>query len=195
MSVTKIQSETILNVIGRHSQGNIDTETFIKTEDVLAQYQPLKIYDQSEDYTINKAQELLKNGLKILGSRHKSLFAIALYLKYCGLESEQVDAELKLWMDRQDTNTYSTKLELCYKDIEQIVKDIFERDYNLTPSNKDLKITYEEITEVINKCTEKNQKLLSYALLIHSKRFANKKAFFTCLFLIWLNLLDWEQQQ
>ncbi|MNB98289.1 hypothetical protein D3C75_455370 [compost metagenome] len=178
MGVKKIQRHTIMNLVGQYSDDDIDVETFIQTEDALAQYKPLPIYYQSEDYTIDKAQSLLKNGLKTKGSRHKALFTIALYFKYSGLNAVQMEAELRAWMDWQDPNTYSTKLELCYKDIEQIVKDVIERGYNLTPGNKDLSITYDEIKEIIHKCPEKNQKLLTYALLIHSKRFATKQGIF-----------------
>ncbi|KIL38494.1 hypothetical protein SD70_26005 [Gordoniibacillus kamchatkensis] len=81
-------------------------------------------------------------------------------------------------MKKQDPNTYTTPLKDCFKDIDELVQYIYSKDYTIKPPEKDISVTYEEIKAIIKKCPEKNQKLLAYALLIHSKRFALKSGIF-----------------
>ncbi|QHZ55907.1 hypothetical protein M655_009810 [Brevibacillus sp. NSP2.1] len=152
LSITKMTSQRILNIIEREELEIEDTEKFIRTEDAISHHKSLANYEQSEEYSISRAQELLKNGLQIQGSRHKSILLIGMYLKYCGLEREDCRSELYAWMEWQNPDSYTTPLEDCYKDIDQVVKDIYERDYNLSASNKDLTVTLDEVKWIIEKC-------------------------------------------
>ncbi|MNW56753.1 hypothetical protein D3C74_344880 [compost metagenome] len=138
----------------------------------------MKNYEQSEDYSIDRAIDLLKNGLKVQGSRHNSTLLIGMYLKYSGLDQEQCNEELHSWMNDQNPDFYSSTLEESHKDIDQIVNDIYERNYDLRASNKDLTVTMDEMKWIIESCPEKNQKLITYAMLIHSKRHANMEGVF-----------------
>ncbi|MEK4508751.1 hypothetical protein [Paenibacillus sp. FSL K6-2524] len=81
-------------------------------------------------------------------------------------------------MDTQNPESYTTKLSECYKDIDFIVRDVYEKNYNLGISNKELTVTLIELKWIIDKCPEKNQKLITYALLKHSKRHANMQGVF-----------------
>lgn len=81
-------------------------------------------------------------------------------------------------MQQQNPNTYTTPLKDCFKDIDQIVKDTYERDYQLSSTKRDLTVTFAEIDAIIKSCPEKNQKLIAYAMLIHAKRFANEQGVF-----------------
>jgi Fic family protein len=59
---------------------------------------------------------------------------------------------------------------------------VFSHDYSLVPPKKDIDISFNEINQIILQCPEKNQKLLVYSMLIHSKRFANKDGIFYMTF-------------
>ncbi|MFI2857558.1 TOTE conflict system archaeo-eukaryotic primase domain-containing protein [Paenibacillus sp. JSM ZJ436] len=177
-TIQKMKSETILNIINTEDLDDIDTLDMIKTEDAISPHKPLKNYDQSEDYSIDRAIDLLQNGLKVKGSRNNTLFLIGLYLKYQGLEKEQCKLELNEWMKRQNPELFSTPLEQCYKEIELMINNMFAKDYNLSAGNKDLTVTFDEIKWIMEKCPEKNQKLITYAMLIHSKRHANMQGVF-----------------
>ncbi|MBA9087663.1 hypothetical protein FHR92_004148 [Fontibacillus solani] len=177
-TIEKMKSEQILKIIQVEDTDDINTVDMIKTEDAISPHKPLRNYDQSEDYSIDRAIDLLQNGLKVQGSRHNSILLIGMYLKYCGLDREQCDMELHLWMDKQKAEYYSSDLDESHKDIDQIVKDIYERDYNLRAGNKDLTVTFDEIKWIMKSCSEKNQKLITYAMLIHSKRHANMQGVF-----------------
>lgn len=182
LRIKRIQSESVLDLIGSTT---IDDDyipkkkDILKTEDAISNHIPLKDYESSKGYSIDKAQDLHLNGLKFQGSRHNSVFQIALYLKYCGMDAEQAKTELYTWMEWQDKNTYTTKLSDCYKDIDQVVKDVFSNDkYHLSGHKKNLSVSLDEINWIIEKCKEKNQKLITYALLIHSKRYATMNGIF-----------------
>jgi hypothetical protein len=144
----------------------------------ISPHRPLENYNQSEDYSIERAIDLLNNGLKIQGSRHKSVLLIGMYLKYIGLDSDECKGELHNWMEWQNPNTYTTKIENCHNDIDQIVKDIYEKNYNLKSNTKNMTVEFDEIKWIIENCPEKNQKLITFAMLVHSKRHANPQGVF-----------------
>lgn len=177
-TIKKLKSEDILNIIDTADIEILDREIMAKTEDAISPHKPLRNYDQSEDYSIDRAQDLFINGLKVQGSRNNSIFLIGLYLKYQGLEQEQCKQELYNWMDRQKPELYSTPLKQCYKEIDATIINMYNKDYNLSAGNKDLTVTYDEIKWIMEKCPEKNQKLIIYAMLIHSKRHANMQGVF-----------------
>lgn len=180
LSINRIPSRQVLNIIeiAQSELEEIDTKKFIETQDAISPYVPLANHEQSEDHSIARAQKLLTEGLQVQGSRHKSTFLICLYLKYCGYERGDCKSELYDWMDAQNPELYTTKLSDCYKDIDLIVRDVYEKDYNLSGGNKDLTVTLNELKWIIEKCPEKNQKLITYALLKHSKRHANMQGVF-----------------
>ncbi|GIQ66819.1 hypothetical protein PACILC2_53870 [Paenibacillus cisolokensis] len=149
-----------------------------KAENAISSHKPLANYEQTEDYSIDRAKDLYINGIKAQGSRNNSMFLVGLYLKYQGLTEEECKNELYEWMDRQNPDMYSTPLQQCYKEIEATVKNMYEKNYNLAASKKDLTVTYDEMRWIIEKCPEKNQKLIIYAMLVHSKRYANAQGVF-----------------
>lgn len=177
-TIEKMSSETILDIIQTEDADDINTVDMIKTEDAISPHKPLQNYDQSEDYSIDRAIDLLQNGLKFQGSRNNSLFKIGLYLKYQGLDREQCKLELNNWMELQNPELYSTPLQQCYKEIDVMINNMFDKNYNLTDGNKDLTVTLDEIKWIVENCPEKNQKLITYAMLIHSKRHANMQGVF-----------------
>jgi hypothetical protein len=182
MSIKKVQSSVILDILNERPKDNIDRDIFIKTEDAIAQHKPLPQYEQSEESTASIAIDYLQNGLKVKRSRNKVTVLLASYLKYSGLEPEECKQILYDWMQKQDTNTYTTPLKDCFKDIDNVVRYTYQNDYQLSSIKRDLTVTFEEIDSIIQNCPEKNQKLLAYALLIHSKRHSNEEGVFFMTF-------------
>ncbi|QOS80164.1 hypothetical protein JNUCC31_04280 [Paenibacillus sp. JNUCC31] len=177
-TIKKIQRKQVLDILDMEDEIDFDSDTIIKTEKAISSYVAPENHTQSEDYSISRAIDLLQNGLKVQGSRHNSILLIGMYLKYSGLEEEECNVELHSWMDQQKTENYSSSLEECHKDIDQVVKDIYERNYNLAATNKDLTVSLSEIKWIMDNCPDKNQKLIAYAMLIHSKRHANMQGVF-----------------
>lgn len=182
INIKKIHSSVVLEILNERSEDNIDKDTFIKTEDAIAQHKPLPQYEQTEEFSASMAIEYLQNGLKTKGSRNKITVLIATYLKYTGLEPEECKQILYDWMQKQDKNTYTTALKDCFKDIDNVVKYTFQNDYQLSSVKRDLTVSFEEIDSIIHNCPEKNQKLLAYTLLIHSKRHSNEDGVFFMTF-------------
>jgi len=183
MSIQRTSKQLVLDLLQEQEAEIKNAKIEVpRTENIISQHRMLDNYNQSEDYSIDRAKDLFFNGLKAPGSRNNSIFLVGLYLKYQGLDAEQVKQELYDWMDRQNADLYSTPLEQCYKEIDATVKTMFKKNYNLSASNKDLTVTYEEIKWIIENCPEKNQKLITYAMLVHSKRHANAQGVFYMTF-------------
>lgn len=146
---------------------------------IETQITPLNSYKQNidEKLTIEAIEKLLYEGLKSVGTRHNCSYKIAKYFKYQGFDQEETLDMLNEWIRQQDERNYTTPLEECYKDNELIVKYIYDRDIGMTFDSKRIEVTYEEMKQILSLKTF-NQKLITYCLLIHSKRFANLRGVF-----------------
>lgn len=146
---------------------------------IESRYTSLQIYKENieEQETIETIEKLLHTGLTATGTRHKSLFKLAKYFRHQALTKDECYRALVEWMSQQDIRFYTTKWEDCIEDIELIVKYIYENEVSLTIEEKDLFVTYEEMKQIL-KLKSKNEKLLAYCLLIHSKRYAMKNGHF-----------------
>lgn len=153
LTINKIDSHQVLDIleINDTDKQKIDTKDLIKVEDAISPFMPLANHEQSEDYSIARAQKLLTQGLQVQGSRHNSTFLICMYFKYSGYDRDECKIELYDWMDAQNPDSYTTKLCDCYKDIDLIVRDVYEKDYNLSGGNKDLTVTLNELKWIIDR--------------------------------------------
>lgn len=180
-TIQKMSHDEIYNIIGVDAD-DTDKKTMIQTEDAISQHKPLESYEPNEDYSIDRAIDLLNNGLQVQGSRYNSIFLIGLYFKYMGLDEADCKSELIIWMDKQNKNTYNDPLKQCYKEIDRTVENMYKKNYSMTANKKDLTVTYDDIKWIMDSCPEKNQKLITYAMLIHSKRFATMQGVFYMTF-------------
>lgn len=155
----------------------VPDKAFIKAEKAIAQYTPPK-YNMNEEEAIEEATDLLFNGLKYKNSRHNTIFKIAKLFKFNGMEEENATETLLEWMDHQPKEMYESTLEFARDDIIKTVHDVYEGGYSIKPPEKEIAVTYQEIVAIINSCPRETEKLLMYAILIHSKRYATKSGVF-----------------
>jgi DNA-binding Lrp family transcriptional regulator len=155
-------------------QDNIEKYQYIKNK-----YTPLEIYKHNieEDVTLEAIQKLEQEGLKRVGTRHNSLLKICKYYKYLGMSKEENKYSLIEWVQRQDENLYTSKWEEIIKDIDDIVSYVYVNNCSIVGGIEDVEITYSEMKEIL-KAKTKNEKLVLYALLVHSKRYATKQGIF-----------------
>lgn len=186
LKIKQMNVEVIYNILERE-RDNLEEKEVREVEEVRgfieSKYTPLKIYNENigEQETIEAIEKILDTGLTIAGTRHNSLFKLAKYFRYHGLTQEECKARLIEWMSEQDTRCYTTKWEDCIKDIYLIVNYVYEKEISLTVEEKDLYVTYEEMRQII-RLKSKNEKLLAYCLLIHSKRYAMKNGHFFMIY-------------
>lgn len=142
-------------------------------------YKPLKSYQlgTNEKVNIEYVKQIEEIGIKQVGTRHKYLLTLCRYYKYMGMSRDENINSLVEWINRQNPAFYTTKLEQSYKEIINMVNHAYDNDIPFIVEQKEITITYEEMKEII-KAKSKNEKLLLYALLIHSKRYANKNGIF-----------------
>lgn len=135
-----------------------------------------KLYTD-EDFTIEYVEDLINNGLKIEGSRHNSLMKLARYYYHFGYSKENAENILIDWMSKQDKKYYkSTEIEYI-KDIQNIIKFVYEKGRGISGQVRDITINKDEMMEIL-KIKEKSKKLLFYGLIIHAKRYAIKNGEF-----------------
>lgn len=142
---------------------------------VKEKYNPLPIYEVgiNEELTLEAYELLESEGLKQKGTRHNSLFKLARYYKYLGLTRENCYEDLLDWMEKQDTRMYDTPLQDCQSDINNIVQYVYDKDLSIVVEKDYIDVSYNEMKKIL-KAKSKNQKLLLFAMLIHSKRYADK---------------------
>lgn len=178
LTVKKINRQTILDIL------NIDVEEIksaketIKTERVVGTHKDLKIYNETMEEIEQKVIDLIQNGLKCKGSRHNSLLYIAMFYNGCGETQEQIEQDLIDWIEQQNKEMYTTKMEECKDDIHKIVEYVIKHNSCIRSNNIDLTVSKNELDFIITNCKTVGEKKLAYAMLIHSKRFANKKGIF-----------------
>lgn len=80
-------------------------------------------------------------------------------------------------MQQQDKSKYSTPLNKSEKDIQNIVNYVYDNNLGIINTPKDISVSYTEIKQILTAKT-KAQKLLCFAMLIHSKRYATKTGVF-----------------
>lgn len=151
-------------------------ESYIEIKEA---HNPLPQYNQNVDekITIEAIQELIETGLTRTGTRWKALINIAKYYKHLEASREDCKEWITEWMNQQDKNCYTTKWSNVLKDIDNIIEYIYTHEFNLVGGVKTVKVTYDEIKEVL-KAKSKNDKLVLYSMLIHSKRYAKKSGIF-----------------
>jgi len=156
--------------------GTKNIEDYIETKNahkLLPQYKQ----NVDEKITIEAIQDLIEKGLTQTGMRWKSLISIAKYYKHLEVSRENCKEWITEWMNQQDKNCYTTKWNNVLKDIDNIVEYVYTHEFNLVGGFKTVQITYLEIKEIL-KAKSKNDKLVLYSMLIHSKRYSTKSGIF-----------------
>lgn len=127
--------------------------------------------NKDENETIQFIVDLLNNGMTMSGTRHNSILKIAKYFRYIGLELEECIVELKNWMSDQDSKYYTSTLEYALSECERVSRIVYEREYSLVGHVDNLKIYKSELEQMI-KVKNKNDKLILFSMMLHSKRYA-----------------------
>jgi hypothetical protein len=157
----------------------VSTKNITDYKETKEAHNPLPQYDQNVDekITIEAIQDLIETGLTRTGTRWKSLINIAKYYKHLEVSREDCKEWITEWMNQQDKNCYTTKWTYVLKDINNIIEYVYTHEFNLVGGVKTVRITYAEIKEIL-KAKSKNEKLVLYSMLIHSKRYARKSGVF-----------------
>lgn len=178
LSIKQLDRQYFYNLLNI-DELNITTKQAEEFEEIKSKAKPLKIYEENidEELTIKTIENLINEGLTRIGTRHNSLLKICKYYKYMGLTRENNKEELILWMQKQNKQTYTTEWKEVLEDINKIVDWTYDNNIELTIRRVDISVSKTEIKEIL-KLKGKNEKLLLYVMLIHSKRYATKKGIF-----------------
>ncbi|KQN97595.1 TOTE conflict system archaeo-eukaryotic primase domain-containing protein [Paenibacillus sp. Leaf72] len=148
-------------------------------EDAVGRHKPLATYDQSESYTLAHAANRFNEGMKGPGQRHNSFLLLARLMNHNGVERPDALSAITEWFAWQDARLYTSDWTYCMRDLRECVDYVYDNDKTLlTEQNRDLTVSFNEIDTIIRSCSGKAQKALTYAMLIHSKRWANESGVF-----------------
>jgi len=182
LSIEQMPKEILLGILEKENDIPITPKQQYDIEEIKEKHKSLPEYKNNidEKFTIDKVLDLIHNGLQITGSRHNALFNIIKYYKHVGFSKDIAKEYIIQWMEQQDKTTYTTKWEAVISDINEIIEYVYSNNCSFVVKNIDINISMEEITEIteIIKIKGKNNRLVLYSLLIHSKRYATKNGMF-----------------
>ena len=179
LSIETMPKEILLDILEKEEDILVTPEQQYKIEAITEKHKPLPEYKNNVDekYTIEQVENVITNGLQIAGSRHNALFNIIKYYKHLGVSEEDNKEWVTEWMNQQDKTTYSTKWDAVLLDIAEIIDYVYTNNCSFVIKNLNIDVSMEEIMEII-KIKGKNNQLVLYSLLVHSKRYSVKSGQF-----------------
>lgn len=150
--------------------------------EILPNIKPLKVYELNSDadFTADYYNELLVNGLKAKGTRHKVTYRLILFLKtHYGFDEEETRYHILQWLEKQDTSYYDTPLDDAIAETLEMVEHIYLNNQSLTIAKKELILTIDELRTILTatksdgKHFTLKQKTVLFALLMHAKRYTS----------------------
>ena len=179
LSIEPMPKQILLDILEKEADILITPEQQDKIEAITDKHKPLPEYKNNVDekFTIEQIENIITNGLTITGSRHNAMFNIIKYYKHLGVSKDDNRDFIIQWMEQQDKTTYTTKWDAILLDIDEMIEYIYSHNCSFVLKNVDIDVSMEEIMEII-KIKGKNDRLVLYSLLIHSKRYAIKSGVF-----------------
>ena len=179
LSIEPMPKTIFLDILEKEEDILVTPEQQYKIEAITDKHKPLPEYKNNVDekYTVEQVENVITNGLQITGSRHNALFNIIKYYKHLGVSQEDNEEWVTEWMHQQDKTTYSTKWEAVLLDISEIINYVYTNNCSFVIKNLNIDVSLEETMEII-KVKGKNNQLVLYSLLIHSKRYSVKSGLF-----------------
>lgn len=166
----------ILDIIDEYV--SYDNRVASDMENAIGRHKPLEIYDQSESYTLTHAADRYHKGLTGPGQRHKSFLLLARLMNHNGVERADALATLTEWFGWQEKQFYASDWDFCMRDLRECVDHVYDNNSTLVAEQRDLTVTFAEVDAIIRKCPKIGQKALTYAMLVHSKRWAGESGVF-----------------
>lgn len=191
LTVEKVPLERLYDVI-EPLQDEYDNMTDIEVVEraeveLFSRTKLLDIYSLGSDdsFTADYYNDLLTNGLKVKGTRHKVTLQLAMYLKtYYELTENEARERLLKWLNDQDKEKYSTPYKEAVQDTLNVLKYVYENACVLNIAEKELFVTVDELRTVLTakkadgKHFTPKQKTVLFALLMHGKRYATHNGIF-----------------
>lgn len=164
-----------------YEENLLSDEEIIEFEELDNEVRYLDIYSNTNEGRAKTAERLFLNGIHEAGVRHDSMLLIALWLKSRSYCMREVKEQLIKWKDR--CTNYKTPDREFLKEINSMVKTIFEKDYKFEVQARRIVISQPDIKEIFsiktnNKLKTKALIKLYYILLIHSRAYADDEGIF-----------------
>jgi hypothetical protein len=152
MKLEKVNSKLIYDAIEINcGNGYFTTGQVQQVMDLKSSIRSLPIYNQGIGDKVLEIESLIENGLRMVGTRHNSMYKIALYLKSVqGYSSLEIKDFLIGWIEKCDSRYYRSSLEEIEKDISDTVECIFRNNYTLKVNARDIMFTSLDYKEIIS---------------------------------------------
>lgn len=181
--IEKLDIQVIANAIELNEiVPRINEVQAVELEELRESVNLLDIYDSSD--RIKRVEESFREGIHDKGSRHNTVFEWGLYYKsikgYC--QKETFEAVRTLIEDKWTSGAEPEQF--IKNELESIITKVYQYPYKFRARKSDLtQVSEAEIQEIFsiktgNKSTTESLKRLYYAMLIHSKAFADTKGYF-----------------
>ena len=105
------------------------------------------------------------------------MIKLARYFKHLGKTKEKSIIELMEWLERQPKHTYSSTVEEIKIDIHKIIDWVYDNNKGIINKRNTIEFYKEEIDYILQ-AENKNEKILLFYMMIHSKRYSDNEGKF-----------------
>ncbi|NCB40665.1 MAG: hypothetical protein EOM80_18040 [Erysipelotrichia bacterium] len=176
--IAPMSIEALQDICEINNLSKADLELMQAGEKLADSVNALPVYDT--DLAVENIKRLIAEGVHDIGIRNKSLFRVAVYARqYLKLKQANCIDFLRNWI-AEKWSAVAVDAPII-KSVEYVVRSVYRRNYNLT---RKIEISLADIREVMsvdagNKLQNEKLRRLYYALLVHSKIFADANGHFT----------------
>lgn len=179
LNIQAIDPRVIYEIVEVNYNENISVNTEFTDEEIIEIDELIELKDKGHfaNYSLkNKIatiEKAIDMGLNEPNTRHKTMLAIAIYLKDIrGYSIGETRQFLKEWISKQDASLYKSTQREIEQDIKNMTNTVYRKDYKLKVNKKQISINSLDIREILS-VKSKPLRRLYFILYIHGKAYAD----------------------
>lgn len=179
-TVKAINTKAIYEAVEiNYTPNYLNNSEIIDIEDLRESVKQLPIYNSTIDNKINIVETLINEGISIEGTRHKSLYSIAVYLKDIkGYEIENTKSFLGRWIkEKCSQEMFKSSKQEIEQDIKDTCNSIYANDYKMQVKKRNVALSNLDIKEILS-IKSKPLRHIYFILYVHCKAYGDKTGLF-----------------
>lgn len=179
-SIETIDTKLIYEAVEiNYTPNYLKSNEIIELENLKQSVKDLPIYNLSIEDKIQSVENLISKGINIEGTRHQSLYKVAVYLKDVkGFELEKAKAFLSKWIkEKCSIEIFKSNLQEIEQDIKDTCNCIYKNDYKMQVKKRNVALSNLDIKEILS-VKSKALRHIYFILYVHCKAFGDNTGLF-----------------
>lgn len=179
-SIEAIDSKSIYEAVEiNYTPNYLKSNEIIDMEDLKQSVKDLPIYNLTINDKVESVEKLIKEGISIEGTRHQSLYKIAVYLKDIKrLEIEKTKVYLSKWIkEKCSKGIFKSSMQEIEQDIKDTCNCIYKNDYKMKVTKRNVALSNLDIKEILS-IKGKASRHIYFILYIHCKAYGGNTGLF-----------------